>query len=78
MGERQKEEVRRLADLFESAELCLAALADLEDLGAAVRTGSRDGGLAVLHGDVLRIFDFDVLLVFKAIAGHCHKLTLLE
>jgi hypothetical protein len=78
VGEREKEEVRRRADLFESAELCLGTLADLEDLGAAVRTGTRDGGLAVLHRDVLRIFDFYVLLVFKAIAGHCHKLTLLE
>jgi hypothetical protein len=60
------------ADLFESAESELGALADLEDLGAAVRARPSDGGLAVLHGDVLRIFDFDILLVFKAIACHCH------
>src|SRR5205807_7447322 len=35
----------------------LGALADLEDLGAAVRAGAGDGRLAVLHGDVLRILD---------------------
>src|SRR3954465_11443515 len=46
--------------------------ADLEDLGAALRAGALERGLAVLHRDLLRVLDFDLHLVLHAV-GHRHE-----
>src|SRR3954447_1664513 len=40
--------------------------ADLEDLPATDGAGALEGRLAVLHGDLLRVLDFDLLLVLDA------------
>src|SRR6188472_3300051 len=48
--------------------------ADLEDLSAADRAGALERGLAVLHRDLLRVLDLDLLLVLDAV-GLCHLST---
>src|SRR3954465_15940929 len=41
---------------------------DLEDLGAAVGAPPRDGRTAILHRDLLRILDLDLLAFLDAVA----------
>src|SRR5712691_9361691 len=53
--------------------LCFA---DLVDLRAAGRAGSRGGRLAVLHRDVLRVLDVDLFLALEAISGNGHDTLL--
>src|SRR5437764_15141660 len=45
----------------------LGEFADLEDLGAAVRTRPLDGGTAVFHRHLFGVFDLDLLALFDAI-----------
>src|SRR4029078_8062294 len=48
-----------------------AAAADLQDLAAALRAGALERRLAILHGDPLRVLDFDLHLVLDAVSlGH--------
>src|SRR3954464_2981662 len=46
----------------------LGGLADLEDLGAAVGARPLDGRTAILHRDLLRILDLDLLAFLDAVA----------
>src|SRR4029079_19583046 len=44
-----------------------SAASDLEDRAPALRAGPLEGRLAVLHGDLLGVLDFDLHLVLHAV-----------
>src|SRR5437764_14561249 len=76
-SEQGREKGRILSRPF-SGRLKSGRLADLVDLGSALRAGSHRRRLAVLHGDWLGIPHFDLHLVFKAIPFHLGFLTSLH